>query len=152
VTAPVKKATRLSGQAVFDLAYTLTGVDTTIVVRIEDLPPGVEDDATGEDAVLDGAPEDPFVVSYGFARAAYRSTIEPRGMSTPSGLPEPVAPGEVVRTAFGSLPLDYTLRPGHRLRFTFSASDGGTLASMTGGEVAMQLGKGLSSVRLPIAR
>jgi hypothetical protein len=60
--------------------------------------------------------------------------------------------GRGVRTAFGSLPLDYTLRPGHRLRFTFSASDGGTLASMTGGEVAMQLGKGLSSVRLPIAR
>ncbi len=151
VTAPVKKATRLSGQVVFDLAYTLSGVDTTLAVRIEDLPAGVEDDATGTDSVLDGDPEDPFTVSYGWARAAYRDTIEPRGLSTPHG-PEPVVPGEVVTTSFGSLPLDYTLRPGHRLRFTFSASEGGTLASMTGGEVALQLGKGLSAVRLPVAR
>jgi X-Pro dipeptidyl-peptidase len=151
VTAPVKRATRLSGQVVFDLAYTLTGPDTTLAVRIEDLPPGAADDSTDSDPVLDSAPEDPFTVSYGWARAAYRGTIEPRGLSTPHG-PEPVIPGETVRTAFGSLPLDFTVRPGHRLRFTFSASDGGTVAGMTGGEVALQLGKGLSTVRLPIAR
>lgn len=151
VTAPFTKSTRLSGQVVFDLAYTLTGPDTTLAVRIDDLPPGVEDDATVGDNVLDGPAEDVFTVSYGWARAAYRNTIEPRGISTPHG-PEPVAPGETVRTAFGSLPLDFVVRPGHRLRFTFSASDGGTVASYTGGEVALQLGKGLSSVRLPIGR
>lgn len=151
VTAPVKKATRISGQVVFDLAYTLGGPDTTIAVRIDDLPPGVEDDAPVGDPILDGPPEDAFTVSYGWARAAYRSTIEPRGISTPHG-PEPVLPGESVRTAFGSLPLDFVVRPGHRLRFTFSASDGGTLAAETGGNVTLQLGKGLSTVRLPIGR
>ena len=151
VTAPVKKATRLSGQVSFDLAYTLTGPDTTLAVRIDSLPPEAADDAPVGDTVLDGPQEDVFTVSYGWARAAYRSTIEPRGLSTPSGA-EPVVPGETVRTAFGSLPLDFTLRPGHRLRFTFSNSDGGTVPALTGGEVALQLGKGLSTVRLPIAR
>lgn len=151
VTDPVKKTTRLSGQVVFDLAYTLTGPDTTLAVRIDDLPADAAADAPVGGKVLEGAPESPFTVSYGWARAAYRKTIEPRGASTPHG-PEPVIPGELVRTSFGSLPLDYTLRPGHRLRFTFSASEGGTLASMTGGEVELQLGKGLSAVRLPIAR
>ena len=151
VTAPVKKATRLSGQVVFDLAYTLTGPDTTLAVRIDSLPPDAADDASVGDTILDGPQEDVFTVSYGWARAAYRSTIEPRGLSTPSGA-EPVVPGETVRTAFGSLPLDFTLRPGHRLRFTFSNSDGGTVPALTGGEVALQLGKGLSTVRLPIAR
>jgi X-Pro dipeptidyl-peptidase len=151
VTTPVKKTTRLSGQVVFDLAYTLTGPDTTLAVRIDDLPPGAADDAAVAGEVLEGAPEEPFTISYGWARAAYRHTIEPRGRSIPHG-PEPVVPGALTRTEFGSLPLDYTLRPGHRLRFTFSNSDGGTIASLTGGEVALQLGKGLSSVRLPIAR
>ena len=151
VTAPVKKATRLSGQAVFDLAYTLTGPDTTLAVRVDDLPPGAADDESAGGKVLEGEPDAPFTITYGWARAAYRGTIEPRGLSTPHG-PEPVVPGQSVKTAFGSLPFDYTLRPGHRLRFTFSASEGGTLASLTGGEVDLQLGKGLSSVRLPVVR
>jgi len=151
VTAPFRKATRLSGQAVFDLAYTLTGSDTTIAVRMDVLPPGAADGARVADQNLDGPPEDVFTISYGWARAAYRGTIEPRGMSTPSG-PEPVLPGQTVRTAFPSLPLDFTVRPGSRLRFTFSAADGGTLASNSGGQVALQLGKGMSTVRLPIAK
>lgn len=151
VTAPVKKATRLSGQIVFDLAYSLSGPDTTLAVRIDDIPPGLDDDASVGQKVLEGAPEDVFTISYGWARAAYRSTIEPRGLSTPSG-PEPVPPGSTVRTTFPSLPLDFTVRPGHRLRFTFSAAEGGTVPSLTGGKVDLKLGKGLSSVRLPIAR
>jgi X-Pro dipeptidyl-peptidase len=151
VTDPVAKATRLSGQVMLDLAYTLQGPDTTIAVRFDVLPPGATVDEPVGDAVLDGPPDAPITVSYGWARAAYRKTIEPRGISTPSG-PEPVLPGEVVRTTFGSLPMDVTLRPGSRLRVVFSASDGGTVAAETGGEVALQLGKGLSTLRLPIAR
>jgi predicted acyl esterase len=63
-----------------------------------------------------------------------------------------VTPGEVTRTRFGSLPLDYTLATGHRLRLTFSPSEGGTAAAGTGGLVTILTAPGLSSVRLPIAR
>jgi hypothetical protein len=94
--------------------------------------------------------EGAFTVSYGWARAFYRDSLNPRGLSTPTG-GEPVVPGEVTHTAFGSLPLDYVLAPGHRLRLTFSPSDGGSLASSTGGTVTL-LTDGQSSVRLPIAR
>ena len=149
--AAVKKSTRLSGQVVFDLAYRLQGPDTTFAVRIDDLPPGVAADAPVTDKVLDGDTAGAFTISYGWARAAYRASIEPRGLSTPTG-PEPVVPGQDVRTSFGSLPLDHTLEPGHRLRFTFSASDGGTLAAGTGGVVTLLVGKDASSIRLPIAR
>ncbi len=151
VTAPVDRATRLSGQVVLDLAYTLSGVDTTIAVRIDDLPPGAATDAPVSDMLLDGDVDGPFTVSYGWARAAYRATIRARGLSTPSG-PQPVVPGTTVRTAFGSLPLDFTVARGHRLRLTFSASDGGTLASGTGGAVTLLTGPGASTVRLPVAR
>ena len=58
----------------------------------------------------------------------------------------------LLTATFGSLPLDYTLAPGHRLRFTFSPSEGGTLASDAGGAVSLVTGPGLSNVRLPIAR
>ena len=63
-----------------------------------------------------------------------------------------MVPGEVTRTTFGSLPFDYTLAPGHRLRLTFSPSEGGTLAANTGGTVTLLTGKGMSAVYLPIAR
>lgn len=55
VTAPVTRATRLSGQVVFDLAYTLTGTDTSLAVRIDALPPTAADGAPVAQKVLDGA-------------------------------------------------------------------------------------------------
>jgi predicted acyl esterase len=150
LTMPVKKATRLSGQLSFDLAYTLQGPDTTFAVRIDDLAPGAAKDTVVTQTTLDGPVEKAYTISYGWGRAWYRSTLKPRGISTPkSG--SPVTPGEVTRTAFGSLYLDYTLAPGHRLRLTFSPSEGGTLASNTGGTVTLLTGPGMSTVRLPIA-
>jgi putative CocE/NonD family hydrolase len=151
VLPPVKKATRLSGQLVFDLAYTLTGPDTSFAVRIDDLSPGTSATAPVGVKKLEGAFEGAFTVSYGWARAFYRDSLKARGRSTPSG-GAPVVPGELTRTTFGSLPLDYTLPPGHRLRLTFSPSEGGTLAANTGGTVSLLTGADLSSVRLPIAR
>ena len=149
VSAPFRKATRLSGQIVFDLAYTLTGPDTTLTVQVDDLPPDAEVGDPASDKVLDRELDGPFTVTYGFARAAYRGEIEARGLSTPT-LPEPVVPTELTRTAFPSLPFDYVLKPGHRLRLTFGPALGGTLGAGTGGDVALQLA-GLSQVRLPLA-
>ena len=151
VLPAVKKTTRLSGQIVFDLAYTLTGPDTNFTVRIDDLGPGVSPDTAVNVKTLEGPVDGAFTVSYGFARAFYRDTIKPRGLSTPTG-GSPVVPGELARTSFGSLPLDYTLLPGHRLRLTFSPNQGGTVPAYTGGTVTLMTGKGLSNVRLPIAR
>jgi predicted acyl esterase len=151
VLAPVKKATRLSGQVVFDLAYTLQGPDTNFAVRIDDLAPGVAADAAVNVKTLEGPVEGAFTITYGWAKALFRSSLKPRGLSTPTdGMP--VTPGELTRTTFGSLPFDYTLAPGHRLRLTFSPSEGGTLASSTGGTVTLLAGPDGSSIRLPIAR
>jgi X-Pro dipeptidyl-peptidase len=150
VAPPVKKRTRISGQLVFDLAYTLTGPDTTFTVQVDDLPPGAADDESVGDTVLDREVDGPFTITYGFARAAYRSEIEPRGISTPT-VPEPVVPGALTRTAFPSLPMDYVLEKGHRLRITLGPALGGTLGAQTGGTVALQLG-GLSTVHVPVAR
>jgi X-Pro dipeptidyl-peptidase len=150
VGAPAKKATRISGQITFDLAYTLTGTDTNLTVRVDDLPPGADADAPVGDKVLDGDVEEgAFTVTFGFARAAYREEIEPQGLSRPT-LPSPVVPGTVTRTTFPSLPMDYVLKKGHRLRFTFGPALGGTLATNTGGDVSIQLA-GQSTVRLPVA-
>jgi X-Pro dipeptidyl-peptidase len=151
VLAPVKKTTRLSGQIVFDLAYTLQGPDTNFAVRIDDLSPGTSATAPVNVKTLEGSFEGAFTVTYGWAKALFRSSLKPRGLSTPTG-GEPVVPGEVTRTTFGSLPFDYTLAPGHRLRLTFSPSQGGTLAANTGGTVTLLTGKGMSAVYLPIAR
>ena len=120
-------------------------------MRIDDLAPdaGVGAVATGK--ALNGPVETAFTISYGWARAFYRDSIKPRGISTPSH-GTPVVPGAVTRTSFGSLPLDYTLMPGHRLRLTFSPSEGGTVAADTGGTVTLLQGPGMSTVRLPIAR
>jgi predicted acyl esterase len=150
VLAPAKKTTRLSGQIVFDLAYTLQGPDTNFAVRIDDLSPGTSPTASVNVKTLEGPVVGAFTISYGWARAFYRSSLKPRGLSTPTG-GAPVVPGEVTRTTFGSLPFDYTLAAGHRLRLTFSPSEGGTLAAETGGTVTLMTGKGMSNVRLPIA-
>jgi X-Pro dipeptidyl-peptidase len=151
VTEPVARETRLSGQVVLDLLYRLQGPDTTIAVRIDDLPPDASDTAAATDRVHDGDVTGPLTISYAYARAFYRDSIVARGVSTPTD-GSPVPPGSEVRTSFGSLPFDHVLRPGHRLRFTFSASDGGTLPSFTGGTVELLLGEDGSTVRLPVVR
>src|SRR3954447_2273831 len=99
VAPAVKKATRISGQLSFDLAYTLQGPDTTFAVRIDDLAPGVPADAPVTMTTLDGPVEEAFTISYAWGRAWYRDTLEPRGISTPTN-GAPVTPGEVTHTAF----------------------------------------------------
>ena len=147
VGAPATKATRLSGQVVFDLAYRLTGPDTSFTVRIDDLAPGASATAAPNDSQLDGVDKGVFTVSYGFGRAAYAADIKPRGISYPT-LPTPVVPGATSRITFPSLPLDYVLQKGHRLRLTFGPDLGGTQAAYTGGDVTLLLGQ--SKVRLPV--
>jgi putative CocE/NonD family hydrolase len=147
VAPAVKKATRISGQLSFDLSYALGGPDTTFAVRIDDLAPDAANDAPVTMTTLDGPVDKAFTISYAWGRSWYRDTLHPRGISTPTG-GSPVTPGAVTRIRFGALPLDYTLAPGHRLRLTFSPSEGGTLASSTGGTVSILPG---STVRIPYA-
>lgn len=148
VTAPVKTATRLSGQLSFDLSYTLQGPDTAFAVRIDDLAPGASEATPVTQSTLEGPVDKAYTIAYAWGRAWYRSTLKPRGISTPKA-GSPVTPGALTKTSFGSLYLDYTLAPGHRLRLTFSSSEGGTLAAGTGGAVTLLTG---STVRLPVAR
>ncbi|MCU1601726.1 MAG: X-Pro dipeptidyl-peptidase C-terminal non-catalytic domain [Frankiales bacterium] len=88
-------------------------------------------------------------MTYGFARAAYAGDIAPRGLSYPNTL-TPLVPGSTNAIAFPSLPMDYVLKPGHRLRVTFGAGLGGTETALNnGGEVTLLLTG--STVRLPTA-
>lgn len=148
-TAPFTKQTRVSGQFAFDLGYQLTGVDTSITVQIDDLPPDSANDAPVTDEVLDKKTTGPFTITYGFARAAYAKDLKARGISSPT-TPVLIAPGAANRITFGSLPLDYTIKPGHRLRFTFGSGLGGTLNAFTGGTVSLQLGT--STIKIPVVR
>lgn len=143
--------TRPSGQVVLDLVYRLQGPDTNLAVRIDDLPPGAADGDPVSDRFSDEEVTGPLTVSYGYAKAFYRDSLQARGMSSPTG-GAPVTPGAQVRTTYGSLPLDHVLRAGHRLRFTFSPAEGGSLPAYTGGTVELVLGEGGSTVALPVVR
>lgn len=150
VTAPFAKATRLSGQFQFDLRYSALGPDTTIAVRIDDLGPGEDADAQPDDDLYDGD-ETVFTVTYGWLHALVRASVKPRGPSTPV-LGSPLTPDTPVLSRFPSLYTDYVVGKGHRLRFTFSKSDGGSVALNTGGVVTMFTGPKASSIRLPVVR
>ncbi|MDQ1711821.1 MAG: X-Pro dipeptidyl-peptidase [Frankiaceae bacterium] len=151
VTAPFSSATRLSGQIQLDLKYAAAGPDTNIAVRIDDLAPGVGAGDKPDDALYDGDEGGALTVTYAWLQALVRASVKPRGPSTP--VPgTPLTPGTAVVSRFPSLYTDYVVAKGHRLRFTFSNADGGSLASDAGNVVTLYTGPGASSVRLPVVR
>jgi len=151
VTAPFSKATRLSGQVELDLLYSALGSNTSIAVRIDDLGPGAEDTDTPDDPLYDGDDDGVFTVTYAWLQAIVRDSVKPRGPSTPV-IGTPLTPNTPVLSKFPSLYTDYLVAKGHRLRFTFSNSTGGSLASNSGGVVTLHLGPKASAIRLPVVR
>jgi X-Pro dipeptidyl-peptidase len=160
VTAPFTTDTRISGQFEFDLNFAVQGTDTTLCVEVDDVPPGALNDSTF--AALDLATNtDPYAFTFGYARAFYRSSINPRGASYPTN-GSFLTPNQQYQISFPSTYTDYVLRAGHRLRFTFSdvATDQrpnqGALTVQTyqGNVVTMFTGQtaGLSQVRVPVAQ
>jgi X-Pro dipeptidyl-peptidase len=135
-TAPFGKATRLSGQFEFDLRFAAAGPDTNIAIRIDDLAPGDDDAVT---------------VTYGWLQALVRASVHPRGPSTPV-LGTPLTPNSPVVARFPSLYTDYVVAKGHRLRFTFSDSEGDTVATYAGNVVTLFTGPKASAIRLPVVR
>jgi X-Pro dipeptidyl-peptidase len=151
VTAPFGKATRLSGQFEFDLKYSALGPDTNIAIRVDDLGPGAGVADKPDDTLYDGDDGGVFTVTYGWLQALARASVHPRGPSTP--VPgTPLTPGTAVLSRFPSLYTDYVVAKGHRLRFTFSNSDGGSIAANSGGVVTLFTGPQASAIRLPVSR
>ncbi|MFN2626154.1 MAG: CocE/NonD family hydrolase [Mycobacteriales bacterium] len=151
VTAPFRKTTRLSGQFEFDLRFSAAGADTNIAVRIDDLGPDAKADASPTDALYDGDDKRALTVTYAWLQAAVRASVQPRGPSTPV-VGTPLTPGMPVIARFPSLYTDYVVARGHRLRFTFSDSEGGTVATYAGNIVTLYTGPAASVVRLPVVR
>jgi X-Pro dipeptidyl-peptidase len=151
VTAPFAKTTRLSGQFQFDLKYAAAGPDTTIAIRVDDLAPDAEVADTPDDKMYDGDETTVLTVTYAWLHALVRGSVKPRGPSTPV-LGSPLTPDEPVVSKFPSLYTDYVVAKGHRLRFTFTNSIGGTVASNAGGVVTLFTGPKTSSIRLPVVR
>jgi X-Pro dipeptidyl-peptidase len=150
-TAAFTKATRLSGQIEFALKYSTAGPDTTLAIRVDDLGPDGEVTGGPDDTMYDGDDDGVFTVTYGWLHSLVRKSVKPRGPSTPV-LGEPLTPGTAVVSRFPSLYTDYVVAKGHRLRFTFTNSIGGTVASNAGGVVTMYTGPKASSIRLPVVR
>jgi X-Pro dipeptidyl-peptidase len=151
VTAPFGKATRLSGQVELDLRYAADGPDTNIAVRIDDLGPSAGAGDKPDDDLYDGDDTGVFTVTYAWLQALARASVHPRGPSTPVA-GTPLTPGTSVVSRFPSLYTDYVVPKGHRLRFTFSAAVGGSIASNAGNVVTLFTGPKASSVRLPVVR
>jgi X-Pro dipeptidyl-peptidase len=151
VTAQFGKATRLSGQLEFDLKYSALGPDTAISIRIDDLAPGVDRDERVDDNLYDGDETGVLTVTYGWLQTLVRASVKRRGPSTPV-IGTPLTPDTPVLSKFPSLYTDYVVAKGHRLRFTFSASEGGSTASNAGNVVSLYVGPHTSSIRLPVVR
>ena len=151
VTAPFSTDTRISGQFEFDLTIAADGPDTTIAVEVDDIPPGAGGDTSfaSEDVATN---KDPFAFTFGYARAYYRASINPRGASYPTN-GSFLTPGQQTAISFPSTYTDYVVRAGHSLRFTFSDSSPYSLATYQGNIVTMSSGlsDGSSQVRVPIA-
>ncbi|MFT5222061.1 MAG: X-Pro dipeptidyl-peptidase [Glaciecola sp.] len=151
VTEPFEVDTRISGQIVFELDLAAGGVDTTVVSRVALLPPGVTDPGAAQAAPMwDIDVEPAAIASYGFARAWYRDSLSPRGVSSPTG-GGPLTPGSSFELDFGSLGIDLVIPAGYSLGLRFSNSDGGVIAANLGETVTMALGAERSRILLPIA-
>jgi len=150
LTTEFPAATRLSGQIGFDLLATVGGPDTTFAVQVDDLPPGTAANAPVKDQLYDGRDAGAFTVTYGWLRAYYRDSVNPRGRSRPTG-GSFLVPGSTTRFEFPSLYTDYVVPAGHRLRFTISNSAGSTAAADTGGTISLLTGPGASRILLPVA-
>ena len=149
VTEPFQEATRLSGQIGFDLDLAATGRDATVAVEVVDVPPDGDPNGATTD-LADGEYARPLRISYGWARAYYRDSIAPRGLSTPTG-GSFLTPGERTDLQFGGLYTDVVVPAGHRLAFRVSNASGGTVASNLGGTVTLFTGgEDGSTVRLPV--
>jgi X-Pro dipeptidyl-peptidase len=157
-TAAFTTDTRISGQFEFDLNVALQGADTTITVEVDDIPPGALSD-TNFSAQNLATNTDPFAYTYGYLRAYYRASVNPRGASYPTG-GSFLMPNQQYAVSFPSTYTDYVVRAGHRLRFTFAAVANdprplqGQLSIPTyqGNVVTMFAGlsDGTSQVRVPI--
>jgi X-Pro dipeptidyl-peptidase len=150
VTPTFSRDTRISGQVAFDLRISATGPDTTIGVRIDDLPPGAGPAAKVTDNVYDEFVTGALTVTYGWLRAWYRSTVHERGRSTPAS-GSPLVPAQSTAMSFPSLYVDFVVKAGHRLRFTFADAALDSIPASTGGTVSLMTGAGLSRVKLPVA-
>ena len=148
-TAPLTADTRLSGQFEFDLNVAAAGPDTTIAVEIDDVPPNPTSGFAPTDLSTN---KQAFAFNYAYIRAYYRDSIRPRGASTPTG-GSMLTPNTPYSISFPSTYMDYIIKAGHQLRFTFSAASQYSLAANTGNVVTMFTGAtgGLSQVRMPVA-
>jgi len=119
-TPRMTKRTRIAGQPIMHLAYSLAaGGDTTFAYRLVDEPSGYE-------------------IASGYARGAYRNEIRPRGPSWPT-LPQHHVPGIRTEIAFPFVYTDYVLLKGHRLALSIRADDARVLGGGTGGLVTLYL-------------
>jgi predicted acyl esterase len=152
VTAPFSADTRISGQFEFNLTISAMGNDTTIAAEVDDLPAGAAatDPATATEDVSTNT--QPFAFTYGYIRAFYRASVNPRGASYPSN-GSFLTPNTHYPINFPSTYTDYVVRAGHRLRFTFSDASPYSLATDQGLVITMYTGQsdGTSQVRIPVA-
>jgi X-Pro dipeptidyl-peptidase len=149
VTDPFAADTRVSGQFQFDINVAAQGLDTTIAVEVDDVPPGALNDATFATQNV-STNKDPFAFTYGYIRPFYRDSIKPRGSSYPTN-GAPMQPNTQYAMSFPSTYMDYVVRAGHQLRFTFSDASPYSIATDQGFIVTMSTGAtgGLSQVRVP---
>ena len=152
VTDAFTSDTHISGQLRFDLNVAAAGPDTTIAAEVDDIPAGdpVTDTTMASESVATNT--HPFAFTFGYIRAYYRASINPRGASYPTG-GSFLTPNQQYSISFPSTYTDYIVRAGHRLRFTFSDASPYSLPTYQGTVVTMYSGlsDGISQVRIPVA-
>lgn len=148
-TAPLAADTRLSGQFQFDLNIAVAGPDTTVAIEVDDVPPNATTGFATEDLSTN---KQPFAFNYAYIRPYYRDSIKPRGASTPTG-GSMLTPNAQYSISFPSTYMDYIVKAGHQVRFTFSDASQYSVAADTGNIITMYTGAtgGLSQVRMPVA-
>ena len=144
---PVSVDTRLSGQLSFSVDLSAQGPDTTVAVEVDDVPPNAAGGLAAEDLATNNQA---FAFNYAYIRPFYRASIKPRGVSYPTN-GSPLTPGSAAEMSFPSTYMDYVLKAGHRLRFTFSNASPYSIATDQGTAVTMYTGgsDGFSLVRVP---